>query len=113
LARIPCSIEMYYKMVEIAAKYEISIAEVQVTLIRDSLEKLYGFGCKHKDIRISKQGTSYYCKRCWRFMKKMRRPNPKKYEAFDYFVPQKTFLELMREENDPLLGLQPDQRGGE
>ena len=43
----------------------------------------------------------------------MRRPNPKKYEAFDYFVPQKTFLELMREENDPLLGLQPDQRGGE
>ena len=50
MARIPCSIEMYYKMVEIAAKYEISIAEVQVTLIRDSLEKLYGFGCKHKDM---------------------------------------------------------------
>lgn len=111
MARIPCSVKQYYKMVEIAAKHNISVAEVAATLLRDCLEKKYGLRCEHEDIRRSKQGR-WYCVGCWRFMKQMRRLRPKKYEGFNYFLPEKTFLEP-EEVPDPLVGLQPDQRGGE
>jgi hypothetical protein len=112
LARIDVSVEMYYEMVALAAKYNMSVAEVQTTLIRDGLERL-GFSCDHqKKVRISRHGRAY-CKRCWRFMEEdLSKPS---YVQRGY-VPTKTFLELMNKDKeviDPLGGLEPDRRGGE
>jgi len=121
MAKIPCSVNMFYKMTELAEKYGISVYEVHATILRDGLEKL-GFTCDHKGrkLRSSKKGTSIYCSRCWRFFDKKYRATPKAGEKWEYYTPRKTFLDLMKEEKelkdkeaDPMGGLQLDKRGGE
>lgn len=102
---------MYWKMAEFASKYEISIGEVKITIIREMLEKRFGFKCNHKDqLRKSKHGRTY-CSGCWRFFELRRRDSPKPGQHWEYYVPKKTFLELMEEEKQEHMGdLLPDLR---
>lgn len=114
MGKIDVSVDMYYAMAAIAYKYKISLGEVRTTLIRSTLERDFGFSCDHPEERIivSKKHR-YYCAGCWRFMRKMRRLRPKSNEPFYYFTPKKTFLEEIKEQENPMAGLRPDQRGGE
>lgn len=48
---------LYFAMVDISRKYEISTREVEITLIRTMLKEKHGFVCNHETDKISVSHT--------------------------------------------------------
>ena len=63
---------LYFAMVDISRKYEISTREVEITLIRTMLKK-HGFVCNYDTDKISVSHTKNgaYCSWCWTRMEKV------------------------------------------
>ena len=64
---------LYFAMVDISRKYEISTREVEITLIRTMLKEKHGFVCNHETDKISVSHTKNgaYCSWCWTRMEKV------------------------------------------
>ena len=77
---------LYFAMVDILRKYEISTREVEITLIRTMLKKNMDLFVIMRLIRLAlvilKKGA--YCRWCWRRMEKVVT------NRSSSFVPQKT-----------------------
>ena len=63
-------------MANIANEYDISIKEVETTLIRTMLVREYGFKCNHPQgkIRSVKKTGKSYCAWCWTRLEVIRAP---------------------------------------
>jgi hypothetical protein len=113
-------------MLELAKKYDVSVKEIEETMLRSFLIERFGFRCDHpeKKISIRRDGTQDHCIWCWTFIDVIQKretfTNPMgrviENRAMKYKPIRNQFEEDLRRmlrHEDETEGLQPDKRGGQ
>lgn len=70
------SLDVFFGLGDIARKYDISIKEVEETILRTTLRKMGAAPkCNHKpeDITVRRDGSRVHCKKCWTWMETIRK----------------------------------------
>ena len=119
----------YFKMMEIALKFDIPVDMVAATILRSVLSEWYGFKCEcpEEKLDMRRDGRRPHCKWCWSFieviqkrekfedpMGRVHETRPLKYKRVRNKFEEELRRKLRHElEESPLSCLEPDQRGGE
>jgi hypothetical protein len=85
------SLDVFFGMGDIARRYNISIKEVEETILRTALRKMGAAPrCKHvpKDVTVRRDGSRAHCKKCWQWMDVVKRPG-NRFEGEFKLVPSK------------------------
>ncbi len=101
---------LYFAIVDISRKYEISTREVEITLIRTMLKEKHGFVCNHETDKISVSHTKNLLLVLDTNGKVVSSRSSPFAPQKTTFVP-KTIIEMEKEQDNHLQGIQFDKRG--
>jgi hypothetical protein len=106
---------LFFAMIDIAKKHDISLREVEITLLRTILKDKYAFVCNHPQDKINISHTSRksaYCSWCWTRQERVISNRNSSFASQRItFTSKKDFIEIEKEQDNPLLGIQYDKRG--
>ncbi len=64
----------YFKMLDIARRFDMPVDVVAATILRAVLSECYDFKCEHPEDKIEIKRLPPHCKWCWTFIEILQKP---------------------------------------